>query len=118
MEQTIRNMINQAVTEESYSLTENARQLYNEFKERYIEKGCLYSGKICYQFEKKDAFNELLELGIIQIRDCLVPCFELVDVERKKLIDCMGLENSWKENYSCFLQDGKFEEIERIRRNT
>lgn len=46
-------------------MTESARQLYNEFKERYIEKGCLYSGKICYQFEKKDAFNELFELGII-----------------------------------------------------
>lgn len=95
-------------------MSENAKDLYEDFKREYVSSGYMYSGHLEYTTEKKNAFKELLENGIIQRRNCEAYCFELSQSERISLVKEFNLETVWEKEHSCFLANGKFEEIEML----
>lgn len=96
-------------------MSEKARKLYEEFLKEYIEKGYLYSGCLHFDMNKKEEFKELEQIGLIQLRDCDSFAYELTETERKILVKNHSLETRWGKDASCFMVNGKFEELESLK---
>lgn len=96
-------------------MSETARELYEKFIKEYIEKGYLYSGCLHFDMDKKEEFKELEQMGLIQLRDCNAFAYELTETERKILVKNYDLKARWTEKASCFMVDGKFEELEALK---
>lgn len=96
-------------------MSEKARKLYEEFLKEYIEKGYLYSGCLYFDMDKKEEFKELEQMGLIQLRDCDAFAYELTETERKILVKNHSLGTRWTKDASCFMVNGKFEELESLK---
>lgn len=96
-------------------MSEKARKLYEEFLKEYIENGYLYSGCLHFDVDRKEEFKELEQMELIQLRDCDAFAYELSERERRILVKNHDLEAKWREKSSCFMVDGKFEELEALK---
>ena len=96
-------------------MSEKAKELYKEFLKEYIECGYLHSGCIDFDIDRKEEFAELNKLGLIQVRECEAFAYELTEKERKILVKNHNLEVRWTKKASCFMVNGKFEELEALK---
>lgn len=92
-------------------MTQKAQELFEKFLKEYCDKGYMYSGMLPYDIRHKNEYKELEKLELIQKRNC--DFYELTEIERRKLITDCNLEKLWKKKASCFMINGKFEEIEK-----
>ena len=67
-------------------MSEKARKLYEEFLKEYVESGYLYSGCLHFDVDKKEEFDELRQMGLIQLRNCDAFSYDLTEAERKTTI--------------------------------
>ena len=97
-------------------MTKKAQELFEQFLKEYCDKGYMYSGMLPYDIRHKNEYKELEKLGLIQKRNRNCPSFayELTEIERRKLITDCNLEKLWEKKASCFMVNGKFEEIEKV----
>lgn len=54
-------------------------------------------------------------MGLIQLRNCDEFAYELTETERKILVKNNDLEVRWTKDASCFMVNGKFEELEALK---
>lgn len=95
-------------------MTQKAQELFEQFLKEYCDTGYMYSGMLLYDIQYKDEYKELEKLGLIQKRHCDGFAYELTEIERRKLITDCDLEKLWEKKASCFMVNGKFEEIEKV----
>ena len=96
-------------------MSEKSRELYETFLKEYIENGYLHSGCLDFDVNKKEEFEELKQLGLIQLRKCEAFAYELTKTERKILVKNYNLEVRWIKKASHFMVNGKFEELETLK---
>lgn len=97
-------------------MTKKAQELFEQFLKEYCDKGYMYSGMLPYDIRHKNEYKELEKLGLIQKqnRNCPSFAYELTEIERRKLITDCNLEKLWEKKASYFMENGKFEEIEKV----
>ena len=95
-------------------MTERGQELFENFLREYCDNGYLYSGILPYDINYKNEYKELMDLGLIQIRNCDGFAYELSKLERRKLIINNNLAELWRKKASCFMISGKFDEIEKV----
>lgn len=95
-------------------MTQKAQELFEQFLKEYCDTGYMYSGMMLYKSGHIREYRELEELGLIQKRNCDGFAYELTEIERRKLITDCNLQQLWKKKASCFMVNGKFEEIEKV----
>ncbi len=95
-------------------MTQKAQELFEQFLKEYCDTGYMYSGFLLYDIQYKNEYKELENLELIQKRNCDGLAYELTEIERRKLITHCNLEKLWKKKTSCFMVNGKFEEIEKV----
>ena len=95
-------------------MTQKAQELFEQFLKEYCSKGYIYSGMLPYDIQHYDEYKELEKLGLIQKRHCDGFAYELTEIERRKLITDCDIEKLWEKKASCFMVNGKFEEIEKV----
>ena len=95
-------------------MTEKAQKLFEKFLKEYCNRGYIYSGMMLYEPGHIREYRELEELELIQKRNCEGLAYELTERERHKLITDNNLEQLWEKKASCFMVNGKFEEIEKV----
>lgn len=95
-------------------MTQKAQELFEKFLKEYCDKGYMYSGMLPYDIRHKNEYKELEKLELIQKRNCDGFAYELTEIERRKLITDCNLEKLWEKKASYFMENGKFEEIEKV----
>lgn len=85
----------------SSGLSKDALALFEIFKKHYVENGYMHSGMIPFNVAPVISFDysvyrELIEVGLLQKRDCNGYAFELTAPARKKLIDEYNLSEVWE----------------------
>lgn len=83
-------------------LSESAQSVYKMFKDEYIEHGYMYSGSLPRNSSdlanvEKVILDELVNVGILQVRDCEGYAFELSVKERGGLMNKLSLASKWYE---------------------
>lgn len=73
------------------TLTEEGQRLYDIFKSEFLDNGDMYNGCIPYNSclvdgFKMSVFEELVDAGLIQRRECEGVAYELTSVVREKLL--------------------------------
>lgn len=92
-------------------LSDKAVELYEAFKNKYIEYGYMYSGNIIPTTESLNVFEELEDAGFIQRRKCQLWCYELTQDQRKSMILENDLHKAWEEKASYFYPNREGGEI-------
>lgn len=95
-------------------MTQKAQELFEQFLKEYCDTGYMYSGMLLYDIQHKNEYKKLEKLGLIQKRNCDGFAYELIEIERRKLITDCNLEKLWEKKASCFMGNGKFEGIEKV----